>query len=413
MSTLGGLQSHAHPKGHVVGTHRACAPTETLERCQTLARRLGITRLANITGLDSIGLPVFVAVRPNSRSLATAQGKGLDPISAKVSALMESIELWHAENIDCLLRHDSYLRLRESVPALDPAELSASAPRDRPLIWIEGFDLVARSPLWVPFDCVTMNCVVASGQTHSFAPSSNGLASGNHLLEAIVHGLCEVIERDALTIWQLSDDAKVKACQIDLSTIADPGCRELLGKLAAAEVRIGVWDMTSDTGVPAYAAEIYDASERPDFRRLGAFGGYGCHLAPEIALLRAIGEAAQSRLTFISGSRDDLFYAKYLVASADIAARVASIEQPAARANFAAQSSLSSASFDEDLELLLKRVQSVGLTRVVAVDLSKPEVGIPVVKVIVPGMEARLSARHYQPGARATRWAAEGSGGNA
>src|SRR4051794_34242788 len=86
-------------KSHRIGTHRLVAPEQTLERGKPLMRSLGITRVANITGLDVIGIPVVAVMRPNSRSVAVAQGKGLDLTAAKVSGLMESIENYHAERI--------------------------------------------------------------------------------------------------------------------------------------------------------------------------------------------------------------------------------------------------------------------------------------------------------------------------
>ena len=75
------------------------APEETLAHASTLARALGITRIANVTGLDCIGVPVAMAYRPNARSLAVSPGKGLDLVAAKTSAIMEAIEGWHAERI--------------------------------------------------------------------------------------------------------------------------------------------------------------------------------------------------------------------------------------------------------------------------------------------------------------------------
>jgi ribosomal protein S12 methylthiotransferase accessory factor len=78
---------HALPKAHRRGCHRAVAPHETLARLRPLLAGMGITRVADITGLDRIGIPVFVACRPNSRSLAVSQGKGLDADAARVSAI--------------------------------------------------------------------------------------------------------------------------------------------------------------------------------------------------------------------------------------------------------------------------------------------------------------------------------------
>jgi ribosomal protein S12 methylthiotransferase accessory factor YcaO len=83
------------PKAFRRGTHRALAPDETLARVRHHASQMGITRLGNVTGLDLIGIPVAVAVRPNSRSVSVSQGKGLTLPQAMASALMEAVEGFH------------------------------------------------------------------------------------------------------------------------------------------------------------------------------------------------------------------------------------------------------------------------------------------------------------------------------
>jgi YcaO-like protein with predicted kinase domain len=407
-------QEYAQEKRYLAATHRSRSPAETLEDYMRWMPKLGITRLANVTGLDCIGLPVYIAVRPNARSLATAQGKGLDPLAAKASALMESIELWHAEHIDVPLLYDSVGRMRATRSVVDVTKLALQAGSalhlEAPMLWIEGYDLLGQAPLWLPYECATMNCVMPPGRLFTFAPSSNGLASGNHLLEAVVHGLCEVIERDALTLWELAPEAEVKRRQIDLSTVTDAGCVAAIEKLRCAGVDIAAWDITSDLGVPAYACEIFDALDRPQWRRLGVFGGYGCHLAPEVALMRAVSEAIQSRLAFISGSRDDLFYSRYETRPEEIAAHARKLREPPPAARFDARQSLATPTFEGDLLKLLGAVRSAGGEHVIVVNLEHPEIGIPVVKVVVPGMEARLSSLRYQPGERA-RAAMAKSGG--
>ena len=95
-------------KSYWEGTHRAIPPAQTLQRIQPLLPIFGITRIADLTRLDRVGLPVVQCVRPNARSLSVSQGKGLDLISAKVSALMESIETFHAETIELPLRFAAY-----------------------------------------------------------------------------------------------------------------------------------------------------------------------------------------------------------------------------------------------------------------------------------------------------------------
>ena len=103
---------HRQEKHWRDGTHRSRSPAETVADYRRFMKPMGITRLANITGLDCIGLPVYVAVRPNSKLLAVSQGKGVDADSARASALMESIETWHAENVRRPIRMESRRSLR-------------------------------------------------------------------------------------------------------------------------------------------------------------------------------------------------------------------------------------------------------------------------------------------------------------
>src|SRR5689334_3494323 len=84
--------------------HASGEVTATVSRLRAHMAAMGITRLADLTGLDRIGLPVFAAIRPNSRSVATSQGKGLTHDAARAAALMEAAESWHAERIEGPLR---------------------------------------------------------------------------------------------------------------------------------------------------------------------------------------------------------------------------------------------------------------------------------------------------------------------
>ena len=74
---------------------RAIPPEETWRRVEPLLRQHGITRLARLTGLDRIGIPVWNAVAPNARSIVINQGKGITDIDARVSAAMEALERAH------------------------------------------------------------------------------------------------------------------------------------------------------------------------------------------------------------------------------------------------------------------------------------------------------------------------------
>src|SRR5204862_3563636 len=124
LTSLHRLLHEARPKAFRRGTHRSRSPSETLERVRPHAAAMGITRLGNITGLDRIGIPVAVAVRPNSRSVSVSQGKGLDLPQAMASALMEACEGFHAEEIGPC-RRASCRQLAASETVVDPASLCA------------------------------------------------------------------------------------------------------------------------------------------------------------------------------------------------------------------------------------------------------------------------------------------------
>lgn len=403
------------PKAFRTGTHRTISPEQTVERvCQHLPL-FGITRIANITGLDCIGVPVVMVSRPNARSLAVSQGKGLTLMAAKASGLMEAVESYHAERVHLPLKLASYNELRFTHNLVDLAglpRLSVSSFHDHlRLLWIEGRDLLGDAPVWLPYEMVhtdyTLPLPTGSG---SFFMSSNGLASGNHLLEAVSHGICEVVERDATTLWHALDEAGQRRTRIDLETVDDPGCREVLDQFARAGVMAAVWETTSDIGLPAFLCAIAESEEHP-LRPLYWASGSGCHPAREVALLRALTEAAQSRVTLIAGARDDLGHALYREAQ-DEDARRRNLAQMRVAAgerlrHFHEVPTLASDTLDDDVAGELERLHAAGIRQVAVVDLTKPEFGIPVVRVVIPGLESLHDAPGYVPGVRAQRKAAE------
>lgn len=396
-------------KGYRDGTDRLVDPADTLERARPHLARMGITRIANVTGLDSLGIPVVMVVRPNSRGLAVSQGKGLTLAAAKASGLMESIESHHAERITLPLVLGSQADLQDSHRLVDVAALvrprdSAFHP-DLPLLWIEGFDLLQQELVWVPYETAHCNFTTPRPTgSGCFSQTSNGLASGNHALEAITHGIDELIERDAATLWALLDDDAQLATLVDLGTVDDPGCRTVLDVLDRAGMSVTAWEMTSDVGVPAYLCTFSDPAEaslgHPSNHR-----GYGCHATHRIALLRALTEAVQMRLTIISGSRDDLDPIHYRgKIHAGDAPPVAAPAPPAPQRRFAETGEYDAETFDEELEWKLERLAAAGVERVVAIDLTKPEIGLPVVRMVIPRLEhAFMDWNYFTLGERARR----------
>ncbi|MDP5210786.1 YcaO-like family protein [Microbulbifer sp. 2205BS26-8] len=395
-------------KGHLQGTHRTRAPEETLEDYGRFLPQLGITRIANVTGLDRIGLPVCVAIRPNARALATTQGKGETLAAAKASAMMEAIESWHGEHISGPLWSASYRELVSQGPMPDPQLLAlrsdASWDANRPIDWIEGEDLFSGERLLLPFETVSNNFVEQPDYRPIFLKSTNGLASGNHLLEALLHGLLEVVERDALTLWELQPETLRKSRQLDLTSIYDPHLAEIIQVLNDRGVVLAAWDITSDLGLPTFTCTLAENPDSPLWRPVAAVSGHGTHLQSEIALSRAIHEAIQSRVTMISGSRDDMFPRDYRDAGGrDAHARLIRDWREPAPALALRQSEFPLGdNFEQDLATVLERLRAVGIEHALAVDLRRKDVDIPVVKVVVPGLEAVRTAV-YRPGPRAQK----------
>jgi YcaO-like protein with predicted kinase domain len=390
---------------------------ETFEKARALFAAFGITRIANLTGLDILGVPVYAAYRPNSRSLSVFQGKGHTRDAAMASAVMEAIEAYHAETISLPLRLCSYneIRLKEScadVSRLPQLKDGLFGPNKR-LLWVEGTDLIDQTRKWVPFECVHTDYRDPLPDGHGcFVSSSNGLASGNTYQEALIHGLCEVIERDALTLWSLKQASRQDADKLALATIEDIRVRNILERFFDAGLDVGIWDITSDIGIPAFLCRLLPSIE-PDILPLRPASGMGCHLSADIALLKAVTEAAQSRLTFISGARDDMprkEYAKYLHQDEYLKWQ-ATIRREGKKSHRQIRTS-ESETLEGDIKILLSSLRRSGITEVLAVNLTKDEFSIPVTRVLVPGLESALSSPRVMLGQRASLFLhQEGSSG--
>ena len=379
-------------KVHLDGTHRTLAPERTLGRLLPTLSRIGVTRVAVVTGLDVIGIPVVMVCRPNGRSLSVSQGKGVDLTLAKVSGIMEAAEAWHAEHVLLPLRLATYRELRAVARVVDVEALPRPSwsrfHHDLSILWIEGADVFSAERMWVPFECVHLDFRAPGPQgTGCFLANGTGLAAGNHLLEAVSHGLCEVVERDAFALWEAGQPADRASRQVDLDTVTDPGCRHLLDAYDAAGVGVVASDLTTDVGLPVFSVTIVDRGA--DYaRRLPAAMGGGCHPDRAVALSRALTEAAQSRLTLIAGSRDDCPPAHYrqVKRAEAIAAHVSRLGCEPGR-SYTDVAHVPASCIDADVAHELDRLKAVGVRQAILVDLTRPELGIPVVRMVVPGME--------------------------
>jgi len=380
-------------KVYFTGTHRVRSPEASWDLIEPRLADFGVTRVADVTGLDHIGIPVVMAARPLARTLAVSQGKGHSLLLAKISAVMESIEMWHAEYAcpapDVRALPAAELDLPYRFEDLDHdigSMLTARTPQD----WILARGVSSGRTVPVPVDTVRLSIdPLTEWQPRGLRVSSNGLASGNSADEATLHAVYEAVERDILR--GLLDPA----CRttIDTATVDDPVCRELIDRINGSGVFLEVFSVTSRLPVPCFAAFVWSE----DFPVLS--GGSGAHSSVGVAMSRAITEAVQSRLTAISGARDDLATVYSYV-------HRGSTRKPTADPNptdfRAATAGLGREFADvrDEVEWLGGAIAAVTGTEPLRVELSTME-EFSVAKVVCPGLHNR--ARHNLPWPAATQ----------
>ncbi|MEV6781207.1 YcaO-like family protein [Streptomyces sp. NPDC051098] len=365
------------------GTVRARTPEETWETVSGNLPAFGITRVADLTGLDCIGLPVWTAIRPASLTLSTSQGKGATDLLAKLSAVMEAIELWHVEQpLPVAARGPA----AEVAPDCPLTALPMTVPYPEHTLarivweWTTGTSLVDGTQRLLPVDLVRRRTQRPEWSPDLLRATSTGLACGNTRDEALLHALFEVVERDVL--YRDAVAGGRRRTLIDPGTVDDPHGREVIGRLAAAGMALETALVDGPYGLPVCLAYLW-SEDYPV-----VFAGGGCHTDPAIALTRALTEAAQSRLTAIAGTRDDL---PSDTARCDIpplrpTQSTGLASWPEATGHFTA----SDGGFADHVTAVARRLTDVTGHEPVALDLSGPASPVHAVQVICPGTRSRI-----------------------
>ena len=362
------------------GTKRAVAPEVTFERVQKYLAGYGITRLADVTDLDCLGVPVYTSMRPRGRITQSSQGKGARAIDAKVSALMEAIESTHAENPTVELVRASMTSLERAARApIDPSTLcryvaGSWSPRLKTL-WVAAEELVADRACLVPASSVYFI------SPSLFLTSTNGLASGNDVTEATLHALLEIYERDALSILVDDEDVSFDNCDvIDLSTIDVPFLLENVERLRRAGVTLRLLRVSLDSAIHTFIAMLLDSSPLAPSTHIS--GGFGAHLDPTIAASRAITEAAQTRIGNIQASREFLTMDMFSDLHDQFFEMALSFEADTAWSSLVDGST---ATIAGDLAVVTRQCQADGASQIIRHVLTPPDHVVSVVKVQIPG----------------------------
>ncbi len=368
---------------------RIIPPEKTLERVLPLLPDIGICDPLDITPLDNIGIPVFAVDRPGASKGAVKNynGKGATPEQAKASAAMEAVERYSAEQRDTdEIVYGTLQQAKDVGLTVDPKDLilphrTLDVYEAAEIAWVRGYEMFRGSPVWLPA-CAVFHPYFPDGDLQLFRYHTNGIAAGNTIEEAILHALFELIERDA---WSLAEVRGRAFSDVVVEEDSLPG--RLLKKMEDKGIRVHLKDLTHDIGVPTIGAATDDTvTKDPELLTIGV----GTHLNPEIACIRAITEVAQSRTTHKHGVKgnarllriaNDMGYEKVKEANAVWYTELKE------KARLKDMKDLSTPYVLDDIEVVLDRLMNRGFDMVIVSDLTRPETGIPVVRMTVPGLE--------------------------
>ncbi|PKM93601.1 MAG: hypothetical protein CVU84_14625 [Firmicutes bacterium HGW-Firmicutes-1] len=381
---------------------------ETLSNIERISSKAGITRVPEITGLDSTGIFAYQCIRPdaekNDGTFTVFSGKGTSEEQCKVSAIVEGIERFCAEkrNYHNEIKVATYEEMIKEHKVIHPKEFncpnSVNFSEQEVLEWIPAQDIISGKCYYITANVGFYPYTPNYGRM-LFRYFTTGLAGGNTYSEAISHGIAEAIERDAAALNLLLRNYPV----LIKDTVTSKNARVIIEKIQNSKSSLNLiirYITTIDINVPVFSVIIEDKDiEDPLF----ISGGYGAHPNKEIALINALNEAALSRVSTISGSREDLEKFRKAKENKDYATFKQKYNYW-----FSTQEQISYDEIEdyksiflmEDIGYMCDCLKNAGLEKVLMVDLSNPDIRFPVVKMLIPGIE-RYSYERVCIGTRA------------
>lgn len=368
---------------------RAVPPEETLARVLPLLGAAGLGEPEDITSKDEIGIPVFSVDRMETAMGVPKyyNGKGVTREQAEASAVMESIERYSAEpRDDDEVVFGTYEQACDVMATIPPADMilpiwALDNLQGAEIAWTEGWDILRGERVWVPA-CAVFYPYIPDTDLQLFKYHTNGLASGNNMEEAVLHATFELVERDA---WSIAEYRNLPVPDVIADPDSLPG--KLIVRFAEHGVEVHLKDLTCDTGIPTIGAAADDvATKDPEMLTIGV----GTHLDPEIAAVRAITEVAQSRATHRDGKKINAQLQRATVQMGYERVKELNRLWFGEGRGSVKLSDIPDGSTDDvldDIEVVLGRLVDAGFDRVVAVDLTRPELDVPVVRMVIPGME--------------------------
>lgn len=389
------MQLKSVSKKYIKDSHQSVSPEVTVKNAKLRLKQFGteiLENLQDVSDLNSMDLPVL---RVNCKERHNEWGKGLTEEQCQASAIMERIERYsssvnYREKIDVTkskfndIKNQAISRTKFGLQNIQHA-LYGDEINEIEADWVKAFSLVNNKQFLVPADrmffCYHQNYIDFNETT--------GLASGNTMEEAINHAICEVMERHILHKFFINQP-NVK--QIDLKTAENPQLKNLIENLQKKGFTIIANDFSGNWNLSSVSIFIFHPKEKIIFNNY-----FNCATAPdpEIALIRAITEAAQNRSVckyrkFFFENRNGFFSG----AAKNVLRQYKWLTSDKKQISINQLPNISREDFKEEINLMVNDIAEKGYD-VLAYDLTHPGIKIPVVRVVIPGLQPNFLMLGY------------------
>ncbi len=376
-----GIQLQNAFKSYTHELDKLVSPQETIQTVRDKLKKTGPEILLKTLRIDTgrLGIPVYLSLCGTDavRMIGTKKqmGKGCTAEQAEASALMELVERYSFFKFirESHFIETSYRCLKEQ--ALDfkyiPLSIHDPDPFDEknricfeelPLKWAWAFDLNQGREVFIPMDWFYL--------IHEY----NGPAAGNSQEEAVLQGLCEVVERH---VSSFITHEKRPTPTLNPTTIKDPAAQDLINKFKQNRIKVYLKDFSLDTGIPTVGALAYDPVTFPESSEIIFTAGTTTH--PEKSVIRALTEIAQLAGDFQNRTTYRATLSKFN--QLEEASYLTSIHEEVDRSSLP---NLSNRNFYQEIKSCVAALHKIGLD-VFVVNVTHPQIDIPVIYTIIPG----------------------------
>ena len=408
------LQSHLKKYTHD-GGHRAFKPEETFEKYKHLISPItGVIRELKKRNHGSDHIQVYTAEHSIGDNLGSfknlknhlnkkSAGKGKTDQQSKASALCEAIERYSTiftgdetlikgkySQIEGAIHPHEFLlfsssqyqkRIQWNSEHCSFAQIYPPFDEKHEISWAPVWSLTQKKFKYIPADYCYFSYQKRKKSSFFCSADTNGNSAGNSLEEAILQGFMELVERDCVALWWYNC---AKRPAVDLQSFDEPYLSSLQDFYELQQREFWVLDITNDFNIPCFVAISRHTQDELQQITLGM----GCHFDPKIAILRAVTELNQTygiNIKHKKSTPKNQDWKRWLE-EATIENQpylVGDITQP--RKVLTDYPQKYREDLRDDIYACIEIAEKQGL-EVLVLDLTRPDIGLNVVKVIAPGM---------------------------